>query len=94
LNDTERTRTSVYADYDEDGDPDMYLVNYAGQTKHFRNDNNVSCPGSRLSVGEVGFLDARIDVTQGDNVLTLLCSFAEPSADGEIAAADVECWAF
>ena len=40
LDDTERTRTSVYADYDADGDPDMFLVNYAGNTKLFRNDNN------------------------------------------------------
>ena len=40
LNDPERTRTSVYGDYDGDGDPDMFLVNYAGNTKLFRNENN------------------------------------------------------
>jgi PKD repeat protein len=39
INDPERTRTSVYGDYDGDGDPDMFLVNYAGTTKLFRNDN-------------------------------------------------------
>ncbi|MFK7845850.1 MAG: FG-GAP-like repeat-containing protein [Rhodothermales bacterium] len=40
LNDPLRTRTSVYGDYDGDGDPDMFLVNYAGNSKLFRNDNN------------------------------------------------------
>lgn len=40
LNDPARTRTSVYADYDEDGDPDMFLVNYGGNAKLFRNDNS------------------------------------------------------
>ncbi len=40
LNDPLRTRTSVYADYDEDGDPDMFLVNYGDNTKLFRNDNS------------------------------------------------------
>ncbi|MEZ4700753.1 MAG: FG-GAP-like repeat-containing protein [Rhodothermales bacterium] len=40
LNDDARTRTSVYGDYDGDGDLDMFLVNYAGTTKLFRNDNN------------------------------------------------------
>ena len=39
-NDDERTRTSVYSDYDGDGDPDMFLVNYAGNTKLFQNNNN------------------------------------------------------
>ena len=42
LDDTERTRTSVYGDYDGDGDPDMFLVNYAGNTKLFRNDQNTN----------------------------------------------------
>ena len=37
LNDAERTRTSVFADYDGDGDPDMFLVNYAGNAKLFEN---------------------------------------------------------
>ncbi|MEM8486623.1 MAG: FG-GAP-like repeat-containing protein [Bacteroidota bacterium] len=40
MNDPLRTRTSVYADYDADGDPDMFLVNYAGASKLFRNDNS------------------------------------------------------
>ena len=40
LNDGLRTRTSVYADYDGDGDLDMFLVNYAGDTKLFRNNNS------------------------------------------------------
>jgi len=38
IDDPARTRTSVYGDYDGDGDPDMFLVNYAGTTKLFRND--------------------------------------------------------
>ena len=37
-----RTRTSVYGDYDGDGDPDMFLVNYGDNTKLFRNDNSNS----------------------------------------------------
>jgi|GEM_PF-601198 len=40
LNDGLRTRTSVYSDYDEDGDLDMFLVNYGGDTKLFRNNNS------------------------------------------------------
>jgi hypothetical protein len=40
------------------------------------------------------FLDVRVDVTQGENVLTMLCTFATPTADGEIAAENVECWSF
>ncbi|MGH1438417.1 MAG: FG-GAP-like repeat-containing protein, partial [Lewinella sp.] len=35
----ERTRTSAFADYDADGDPDMFIVNYEGQMQLFRNDN-------------------------------------------------------
>ena len=40
MDDTGRGKTSVYADYDGDGDPDMFLVNYAGAAKLFRNDND------------------------------------------------------
>ena len=40
LNDPLRTRTSVYADYDQDGDIDMFLVNYSGAMKLFRNNNS------------------------------------------------------
>lgn len=39
VDDGGRTRTSVYADYDEDGDPDLFIVNYAGQARLYRNDN-------------------------------------------------------
>ena len=40
LNDPTRTRTSVYSDYDQDGDLDMFLVNYGGDTKLFSNNDN------------------------------------------------------
>ena len=39
VNDTGRSRTGVYGDYDGDGDPDLLLVNYAGDIRLFRNDN-------------------------------------------------------
>ena len=42
VDDTGRGRTGVYADYDQDGDPDLFLVNYAGQARLFRNDNGGS----------------------------------------------------
>ena len=54
--DTERTRTSVYGDYDGDGAPDMFLVNYAGTTKLFR--NNAS-DGNHLVVDLVGVVSNR-----------------------------------
>ncbi len=53
------------------------------------------CPSARdVSIDEVQFLDARIDVSQGDKVLTLLCTFTVPTVDGEVAADNVECSAF
>ena len=36
----ERTRTSAFGDYDGDGDPDMFLVNYEGAMQLFRNNNS------------------------------------------------------
>ena len=55
----------------------------------------VDCPNiDDVSIDEVQFLDARVEVNQGDKVLTLLCTFAVPTIDGEIAAEDVECSAF
>ncbi|MEZ4700752.1 MAG: FG-GAP-like repeat-containing protein [Rhodothermales bacterium] len=39
MSDMSRSRTPVYADYDKDGDPDMFLVNYFGQTRLFKNNN-------------------------------------------------------
>ena len=42
VNDTGRSRTGIYGDYDQDGDPDLLLVNYAGDVRLFRNDNGGS----------------------------------------------------
>jgi len=42
VNDTGRSRTGIYGDYDQDGDPDLLLVNYAGDIRLFRNDNGGS----------------------------------------------------
>ena len=39
LADTTRARTSVFGDYDQDGDPDLYLVNYDDPAFLFRNDH-------------------------------------------------------
>ena len=39
MDDTGRSRSGVFGDYDQDGDPDLFLVNYAGQARLFRNDN-------------------------------------------------------
>ncbi len=40
LNSVKASRTSIFGDYDGDGDPDMYLVNYGQETYLFRNDND------------------------------------------------------
>ena len=37
--DIDRTRTSVVGDYDNDGDLDLYVVNYEEDTRLFRNEN-------------------------------------------------------
>ena len=42
VNDTGRSRTGIYGDYDADGDPDLLLVNYDGDIRLFRNDNGGS----------------------------------------------------
>jgi hypothetical protein len=39
LNDVKKGRTSVYGDYDQDGDPDLFLVNYGDEAHLYRNDN-------------------------------------------------------
>lgn len=39
VNDTLLTRTSVFGDYDDDGDPDLFVVNYEGPARLFRNNN-------------------------------------------------------
>lgn len=56
----------------------------------------VSCPGSRVTPGidQVDFLDARVDIVQGDKVLTLLCTFTTATEDGPVAPENVECSAF
>jgi hypothetical protein len=38
IDDTGRGRTIVMGDYDNDGDPDLFLVNYGGKVFLFRND--------------------------------------------------------
>ena len=38
IDDTGRGRTIVMGDYDNDGDPDLFLVDYGGQVHLFRND--------------------------------------------------------
>ena len=40
VNDSGRSRTGIYGDYDDDGDPDLLLVNYDGDIRLFRNDNS------------------------------------------------------
>jgi hypothetical protein len=40
VNSVGTSRTSIFGDYDGDGDPDMYLVNYGQETYLFRNDND------------------------------------------------------
>ena len=39
VSDTGRGRTGVFGDYDQDGDPDLFYVNYAGDVHLWRNDN-------------------------------------------------------
>ncbi len=39
IDDDERGRSSVHADYDGDGDVDLFLVNYGGPSRLFRNEN-------------------------------------------------------
>ncbi|MCH7549898.1 MAG: CRTAC1 family protein [Candidatus Krumholzibacteriota bacterium] len=36
--DIDRTRTSIFGDYDGDGDPDLFIVNYIEPARLFRND--------------------------------------------------------
>ncbi|KAA3638698.1 MAG: CRTAC1 family protein, partial [Bacteroidetes bacterium] len=40
MNDDGRARTSVFGDYDNDGDPDMFIVNYGEAPLLMRNNNN------------------------------------------------------
>jgi hypothetical protein len=39
MNDVKKGRTSIYGDYDQDGDPDLFLVNYGDEAHLYRNDN-------------------------------------------------------
>ena len=72
LNDPFNTRTSAFSDYDEDGDLDMFLVNYGQQAKLFRNDNNngnnwvaIDLQGVQSNRDGIG---AKISLTTGDGV--------------------------
>ena len=68
----ERTRTSAFGDYDGDGDPDMFIVNYEGAMQLFRNNNNnghnwviIDLEGVTSNRDGIG---AKIEVTTPDGV--------------------------
>ena len=67
-----RTRTSAYADFDQDGDLDMFLVNYGQDAKLFRNDNangnnwiSIDLQGVASNRDGIG---ARVELTTPDAV--------------------------
>ena len=72
VNDDARSRTSVYSDYDEDGDPDLFLVNYLGQARLFQNNNSngnnwviVDLEGTTSNRDGIG---ARLELSTPDGV--------------------------
>ncbi|MFK7847686.1 MAG: VCBS repeat-containing protein, partial [Rhodothermales bacterium] len=74
VNDTGRGRSGVYADYDQDGDPDLFLVNYGGQARLFRNDNSnsnnwliVDLEGVTSNHDGIG---AKVELTSGSGTQT------------------------
>lgn len=72
LADIRRTRSMVYADYDNDGDLDLYMVNYGEPCRLMRNDNNsgnnwlkIKLEGSQSNVDGLG---SKISVETPDGV--------------------------
>ncbi|MFT7605527.1 MAG: hypothetical protein ACI8VT_003122, partial [Saprospiraceae bacterium] len=71
--DIEKTRTCVFGDYDNDGDPDVYQVNYGEVCRLKRNDNNNG--NNWLNVTLIGIdsnrdgIGSNIKLTDGDGVI-------------------------
>jgi len=84
VNDIDRSRTSVFGDFDKDGDPDLFLVNYEGPAHLFRNNNDngnnhlivdlegVACNrdgiGSRVRIVTPDGLQQHIEIRSGSSL--------------------------
>ena len=72
LDDDRRTRSMLYGDYDNDGDMDIYMINYGQDCILFRNDNNngnnwlkIKLEGSQSDKNGIG---SKISLTTSDGV--------------------------
>ncbi len=75
LADVNRGRTSIHADYDQDGDADLFLVNYGGNAMLYRNNNAngnhwliVDLEGTVSNRNGIG---AKVTVTTPDSVVQI-----------------------
>ena len=80
------SRTSVFGDYDGDGDPDLYLVNYGNQAALYRNDNAngnryliVDLQGSTSNRDGIG---SRLKLTAADGTVQYLETHSGTSLGG------------
>ena len=63
LNDTGYGRAAAWGDYDNDGDLDLYVANYGGANKLFRNDGGTFADATSGPLGDTGY---GTDVAWGD----------------------------
>ena len=83
------TRTMIMADYDMDGDPDIFTINFDSTSSLFRNENSnnnnwliVDLKGAGASLSNLNGIGAKVRITTPDNTSQIYETYSGSSLGG------------